>query len=42
MGKSFEISIQQLDEWIAGATDCQLLSKPDLFALCNKVVIIIH
>lgn len=39
MDDSLEISLQKLDEWIAGVKDCQLLSKPELFALCDKVEI---
>lgn len=41
MTETLEISIQKLDEWISGAKECKLLSKPEVFALCNKVGVII-
>lgn len=37
MGKELEISIQKVDEWIADVSDCKLLSKPEVEALCEKV-----
>ena len=36
MSHILEISLQKLDEWINGVSDCQLLSKPEIEALCEK------
>ena len=38
MSHILEISLQKLDEWINGVSDCQLLSKPEIEALCEKVI----
>ena len=37
MSQTLEISLQMLDEWIQGVSECQLLSKPEVEKLCEKV-----
>lgn len=37
MSQTLEISLQMLDEWIRGVSECQLLSKPEVEKLCEKV-----
>lgn len=37
MGKELEVSIQKVEEWIADVSECKLLSKPEVEALCEKV-----
>ncbi|CBK24778.2 uncharacterized protein [Blastocystis hominis] len=36
MSQTLEISLQMLDEWIRGVSECQLLSKPEVEKLCEK------
>ena len=37
MSQTLEMSLQMLDEWIQGVSECQLLSKPEVEKLCEKV-----
>ncbi len=35
--KNMELSLQKLDEWIHGVSECKLLSQHDVEILCTKV-----
>ena len=36
MAKELEISLQKLDDWIVDVSECKLLAKPVVEALCEE------
>ena len=37
MNDNINVSIQQIDEWISGASQCKLLPEADVKAICDMV-----
>lgn len=40
MNDNINVSIQQIDEWISGASQCKLLPEADVKAICDLVTFI--
>ena len=39
MNDNINMSIEKIDEWIEGVSQCKLLSEVDVKAICDKVEI---